>query len=201
MITLASANVEDVKPETTSQQVDEYVRERLRKEVAEGPRGTAARIAERLDIAPAHLSNIISPQPTRNPGEKVTRACAAYWGISLSTLEALARGETPAPHLHLVPGGDVRSRALRALQELHTEDPDLAAYVRHAVMQERQKALEGWTAHELLVQLEADFASWKRAHNQGEESSTVRELFGEKAQVREDTSDGRPPFKRGPKKP
>lgn len=54
MITLASANVEDVKPETTSQQVDEYVRERLRKEVADGPRGTAARVAERLNIAPAH---------------------------------------------------------------------------------------------------------------------------------------------------
>ncbi|MBX3229911.1 MAG: hypothetical protein KIT84_26245 [Labilithrix sp.] len=41
----------------------------------------------------AHLSNMLSTTPTRQPGEDFRRKVAAHWGVSYAQLEALALGE------------------------------------------------------------------------------------------------------------
>jgi hypothetical protein len=50
-------------------------------------------MAKRLGVSGAHLSNMLSPTPTRQPGEDFRRKVAAHWGVSYAQLEALATGE------------------------------------------------------------------------------------------------------------
>lgn len=78
-------------------QIKEYVLARLRSELANGPRGSQARLAKKLGVSGAHLSNMLSPRPSRQPGEDFRRKVAAHWGISYAQLEALALGEDPLP--------------------------------------------------------------------------------------------------------
>ncbi|HVJ90972.1 MAG TPA: hypothetical protein VM580_14310 [Labilithrix sp.] len=75
--------------------IKQYVLARLRDELANAPRGAQARLAKRLGVSGAHLSNMLSSTPSRQPGEDFRRKVAAHWGISYAQLEALALGEDP----------------------------------------------------------------------------------------------------------
>lgn len=75
--------------------IKQYVLARLREELANAPRGAQARLAKRLGVSGAHLSNMLSATPSRQPGEDFRRKVAAHWGISYAQLEALALGEEP----------------------------------------------------------------------------------------------------------
>lgn len=77
--------------------IQEYVRERLRREVGT-ERGAAARMADILGIKPAHLSNMLSARPTRNPGPKVIHACRVRWGMTTTQLEQAAYGHIEDGH-------------------------------------------------------------------------------------------------------
>ena len=77
--------------------IKQYVLARLREELGNAPRGAQARLARRLGVSGAHLSNMLSPTPSRQPGEELRRKVAAHWGISYAELEALAFGEESPP--------------------------------------------------------------------------------------------------------
>lgn len=79
------------------QQIKAYVLARLRDELACAPRGAQAQLAKKLEVSGAHLSNMLSHNPTRQPGEDFRRKVAAHWGVSYGQLEAISLGEeTPA---------------------------------------------------------------------------------------------------------
>jgi hypothetical protein len=73
--------------------IKQYVLARLREELAEAPRGSQARLAKRLGVSGAHLSNMLSSTPSREPGEDFRRKVAAHWGMTYAQMEALALGE------------------------------------------------------------------------------------------------------------
>jgi transcriptional regulator with XRE-family HTH domain len=79
------------------QRIKEYVLARLREELSSAPRGAQAQLAKKLGVSGAHLSNMLSSQPTRQPGEDFRRKAAAHWHISYAQLEAMALGEDSAP--------------------------------------------------------------------------------------------------------
>ena len=75
------------------QRIKEYVLARLRDELGCAPRGAQAQLAKKLGVSGAHLSNMLSHSPTRQPGEDFRRKVAALWGVSYGQLEAIALGE------------------------------------------------------------------------------------------------------------
>lgn len=75
--------------------IKQYVLARLREELGNAPRGAQARLAKRLGVSGAHLSNMLSSTPSRQPGEDFRRKVAAHWGVTYAQLEALALGEEP----------------------------------------------------------------------------------------------------------
>lgn len=75
------------------QRIKEYVLARLREELACAPRGAQAQLAKKLGVSGAHLSNMLSKSPTRQPGEDFRRKVAAHWGVSYGQLEAIALGD------------------------------------------------------------------------------------------------------------
>jgi hypothetical protein len=75
--------------------IKQYVLARLREELANAPRGAQARLAKHLGVSGAHLSNMLSSTPSRQPGEDFRRKVATHWGVSYGQLEALAIGEEP----------------------------------------------------------------------------------------------------------
>jgi len=75
--------------------IKQYVLARLREELGNAPRGAQARLAKRLGVSGAHLSNMLSSTPSRQPGEEFRRKVAAHWGVTYAQLEALALGEEP----------------------------------------------------------------------------------------------------------
>lgn len=77
------------------QRIKLYVLMRLREELASAPRGAQAQLAKKLGVSGAHLSNMLSANPTRQPGEDFRRKVAAHWGMTYAQLEALALGEEP----------------------------------------------------------------------------------------------------------
>ena len=79
------------------QRIKEYVLARLSEELACAPRGAQAQLAKKLGVSGAHLSNMLSRNPTRQPGEDFRRKVAAHWGVSYGQLEAIALGDE-APH-------------------------------------------------------------------------------------------------------
>jgi len=79
------------------QRIKEYVLARLRDELACAPRGAQAQLAKKLGVSGAHLSNMLSPSPSRQPGEDFRRKVASHWGVSYAQLEAIALGEDDAP--------------------------------------------------------------------------------------------------------
>ncbi len=80
------------------QRIKEYVLARLREELACAPRGAQAQLAKKLGVSGAHLSNMLSRSPTRQPGEDFRRKVAAHWGVTYGQLEAMSLGEQ-APSL------------------------------------------------------------------------------------------------------
>ena len=83
--------VQDEHPRV--QRIKQYVLSRLREELASAPRGAQAQLAKKLGVSGAHLSNMLSASPSRQPGEDFRRKVAAHWGITYAQLEALAFGE------------------------------------------------------------------------------------------------------------
>jgi transcriptional regulator with XRE-family HTH domain len=79
------------------QRIKEYVLARLREELACAPRGAQAQLAKKLGVSGAHLSNMLSRSPTRQPGEDFRRKVAAHWGMSYGQLEAISLGEEAPP--------------------------------------------------------------------------------------------------------
>ena len=77
------------------QRIKEYVLARLREELAHAPRGAQAQLAKKLGVSGAHLSNMLSKNPTRQPGEDFRRKVSAHWGVSYGQLEAIALGDEP----------------------------------------------------------------------------------------------------------
>lgn len=77
------------------QRIKQYVLARLREELGNAPRGAQARLAKKLEVSGAHLSNMLSTHPTRQPGEDFRRKVAVHWGVTYAQLEALALGEEP----------------------------------------------------------------------------------------------------------
>lgn len=79
------------------QRIKEYVLARLREELSCAPRGAQAQLAKRLGVSGAHLSNMLAPNASRQPGEDFRRKVAAHWGVSYGQLESIALGEDAAP--------------------------------------------------------------------------------------------------------
>jgi hypothetical protein len=98
--------------------MEEYVRSRLRKEIASGPRGAAAALARTLGTSGAHLSNITAAHPKATPGEDLRRRCAEHWGLTPAELEAVATGQEPIPHQPTVVTDDKYPERAEATQRL-----------------------------------------------------------------------------------
>lgn len=121
--------------------IKQYVLARLREELALAPRGAQARLAKRLGVSGAHLSNMLSTTPTRQPGEDFRRKVASHWGVSYAQLEALALGEdlppssahaTSEPH-HTVPPN--LARAAAEYNWMHELPHELRTVVREQARQ------------------------------------------------------------------
>lgn len=91
------------------QRIKAYVLTRLREELANAPRGAQAQLAKKLGVSGAHLSNMLSPNPSRQPGEDFRRKVAAHWGVTYAQLEALALGEEPPASTSKPVGGRLAS--------------------------------------------------------------------------------------------
>lgn len=87
------------------QRIKAYVLARLREELASAPRGAQAQLAKKLGVSGAHLSNMLSPHPSRQPGEDFRRKVAAHWAMTYAQLEALALGEEPPASTSKPTGG------------------------------------------------------------------------------------------------
>ena len=118
------------------QRIKEYVLARLRGELSAAPRGAQARLAKRLGVSGAHLSNMLSPTPTRQPGEDFRRKVAAHWGFTYAQLEALATGE----HFTSTSSGSVAPPAafVAAISE-HVWTPELPGEVRRIVTEQARQ--------------------------------------------------------------
>jgi len=85
--------------------IKQYVLRRLREELGNAPRGAQAKLAKSLSVSGAHLSNMLSSTPSRQPGEDFRRKVAAHWGVTYAQLEALALGEEPPSSIPKVVNG------------------------------------------------------------------------------------------------
>jgi transcriptional regulator with XRE-family HTH domain len=124
--------------QTRVQRIKQYVLARLRDEVATAPRGAQAQLAKKLGVSGAHLSNMLSTSPSRQPGEDFRRKVAAHWGVSYATLEALALGEEPPPastQQAIANVGAVPARLVTALTEYRWL-PELPAELRLVVREQ-----------------------------------------------------------------
>jgi hypothetical protein len=121
--------------------IKQYVLARLRDELANAPRGAQARLAKRLGVSGAHLSNMLSATPSRQPGEDFRRKVATHWGISYAQLEALALGE------------EVPASTAKPVGKSDTMPPNLSAAV----------AEYSWT-HELPHELRVIVREQARLH-------------------------------------
>jgi len=81
------------KDDLRVRRIKKYVIARLREDLANSPRGAQARLAKRLGVSGAHLSNMLSATPSRQPGEEFRRKVASHWGVSYAQLESIALGE------------------------------------------------------------------------------------------------------------
>lgn len=121
--------------------IKHYVLARLREELADAPRGSQARLAKRLGVSGAHLSNMLSSSPSRQPGEEFRRKVAAHWGITYAQLEALALGEEasttptqpPASHTSALPSN------LAALASTYAWMPELPEELRVVVREQARQ--------------------------------------------------------------
>lgn len=125
-------------------EIKSYVLSRLRDELASAPRGAQAQLAKKLGVSGAHLSNMLSPHPTRQPGEDFRRKVAAHWGLSYASLEAVALGEEPpSSAAHPVHPSDLPPLLASVLTE-YVWLPELSHQLRSVVREQaRQHARFG----------------------------------------------------------
>lgn len=120
--------------------IKQYVMVRLREDLGNAPRGAQARLAKRLGVSGAHLSNMLSSTPSRQPGEDFRRKVAAHWGMTYAQLEALALGEEPpASSSKLIVGRDAMPPNLTEAAShyvwMHELPQDLRVVVREQARQ------------------------------------------------------------------
>lgn len=126
------------------QRIKEYVLARLREELAHAPRGAQAQLAKKLGVSGAHLSNMLSHNPTRQPGEDFRRKVAAHWGLTYGQLEAIALGDEASPASASKP---VTWRALEAPPNLtavladYSWMPELTSDLRGVVREQARQHL------------------------------------------------------------
>ena len=116
----------------------QYVLARLREELGTAPRGAQAGLAKKLGVSGAHLSNMLSPRPTRQPGEDFRRKVAAHWGMTYAQLEANALGEEPPASSRLAVHDRVPPNLAEAISEydwLEELPTDLRVVVREQARQ------------------------------------------------------------------
>jgi hypothetical protein len=118
------------------QRIKGYVLARLREELSSAPRGAQAQLAKELGVSGAHLSNMLSRNPTRQPGESFRRKVAAHWGITYAQLEAAAFGEAPVESQ--APGWSdrVTPASLRVVLEAYAWMPELPPALRTVVREQ-----------------------------------------------------------------
>lgn len=123
------------------QRIKEYVLARLREELGNAPRGAQARLAKALGVSGAHLSNMLSPNPTRQPGEDFRRKVAVHWGISYAQLEALALGESPpeSTRLGIVSAFDEVPRNLAGVLSEYSWMHELPSAIRVIVREQARQ--------------------------------------------------------------
>lgn len=117
------------------QRIKAYVLARLRDELASAPRGAQAQLAKKLGVSGAHLSNMLSTSPSRQPGEDFRRKVAAHWGVSYAQLEALALGEDPpasasTPVVSIAPVPPNLAATLASYEWMNELPDELRALVR-----------------------------------------------------------------------
>lgn len=135
------------------QRIKEYVLSRLRGELSAAPRGAQARLAKQLGVSGAHLSNMLSPTPTRQPGEDFRRKVAAHWGMTYAQLEALAIGEELPPS---------SSGATTTMPEAYVTAVNAYAWTPELPGELRRVVTEQARQHWLLLGREMDHAEWQR---------------------------------------
>jgi transcriptional regulator with XRE-family HTH domain len=128
------------------QRIKEYVLARLGEELAGAPRGAQAQLAKKLGVSGAHLSNMLSRSPTRQPGEDFRRKAAAHWGLTYGQLEAAALGEdAPAPASTMKPAARVEEQAdaksLLAVLADYAWMPELPLHLRRVVEEQARQHL------------------------------------------------------------
>ena len=135
--------------------IKQYVLARLREELSNAPRGAQAQLAKRLGVSGAHLSNMLSSTPSRQPGEDFRRKVAAHWGISYAQLEAMAFGED-AP-----PSGDVAERSDAMPSSLATA---LSKYDWMRELSHELRVIVREQARQHYLHARADYSSdeWRR---------------------------------------
>lgn len=123
------------------QRIKEYVLARLREELGNAPRGAQARLAKALGVSGAHLSNMLSPNPTRQPGEDFRRKVAVHWGISYAQLEALALGEEApdSTRAGVVSAFDDVPRNLASVLAAYAWMPELPSAIRVIVREQARQ--------------------------------------------------------------
>ncbi len=82
MLAVAAASLRAVvSPDERKKIVEEWARERLR-EMTRDRRGAAAKLAQKLGISSAHMTNMTKDPPARGVGEDVLRKLVAEWGYA-----------------------------------------------------------------------------------------------------------------------
>lgn len=160
--------------------IKEYVLARLREELSHAPRGSQAQLAKELGVSGAHLSNMLSSNPTRQPGEDFRRKVAAHWNITYAELEAFALGEK-------IPGDDSgtessdASRTLSAVLREYTWMPELTAQLRKVVREQAAQHIrfgnENFTSdewHRILTGLEREALALLARRDELESSTRTR---------------------------
>lgn len=117
--------------------IKQYVLLRLREELATAPRGAQAQLAKKLGVSGAHLSNMLSTSPSRQPGEDFRRKVAALWGLTYAQLEAVALGEPPesSRHTSTLPPDELPP-GLRAVLAGYSWMPELPVVLRSVVCEQ-----------------------------------------------------------------
>jgi transcriptional regulator with XRE-family HTH domain len=122
------------------QRIKQYVLARLRDELARAPRGGQAQLAKKLGVSGAHLSNMLSTNPSRQPGEDFRRKVAALWGMTYAQLEAAALGESaPASSSQLVKSFDEVPEGLAAVLATYAWMPELPDFLRTIVREQARQ--------------------------------------------------------------
>lgn len=134
--------------------IKEYVLARLREELADAPRGAQARLAKALGVSGAHLSNMLSSTPSRQPGEDFRRKVAAHWGMTYAQLEALALGE-PCPEAPAANGAKPVPPSFASAASAYPWDEALPLDLREVV---REQARQYYAA----ASVDLDTEAWAR---------------------------------------